>query len=208
MSTCINNLYDNYYKEKFEYYYPYSFFNDETTYLYSNNPCRIEIPLGNNYDVPIEMDSYILVTEKDILFFESGETPTTTTQAEEGVKAFNLVDLKSWTCLGNEKTDENIVYIWEEDLVFTFSDMSPIIIELPEEFYSGKTFNIKIYNFRYEEIYQTTQDAHKKTYLKITKELANEYFDKKGLYYLQVDLLDGENLSTMILPNNFVIAIL
>lgn len=208
MSNCINNLYDNYYKEDFEYYYPYSFFNSETTYLYSNNPCRVEIPFGNNYDVPIQMDSYILVEENSIVYYCKGEEPTEDTEGKVGTRAYNVADLRSWSCTAIEKDGNKNVYTWVEDEVFTFSNMSPIIVELPEYFYVGKTANIIIYNFRYEKIYETTQEAHKKMEFNITKEIAQEYFDKKGLYHLQVDLLDGDDISTMILPANFVIAII
>ena len=96
MPRCLcNNMYDNYYKEEFDYYYPYSFHNENISYLFSINPCKIEIPIGNNYEIPINIDSYILVNEKDIVYYVSGEEPTINTEAEVGTKAYNVVDLIS-----------------------------------------------------------------------------------------------------------------
>lgn len=205
MPKLCNNLYNNYHDEKFDYYYPYSFHNEDVSYLFSTNPCKVEIPLGNNYEIPIVMDNYILANEGDIIYYGPGEAPSTTTEAVVGTKAYNVVDLKSWEC---DSTSNNI-YNWSEDTVFTFPNDGELVIELPEAYYSTKLFNIYFYNFRYELLYSATQNAHKESYFNITTEIAEQYFNFKGLYYMQVDLINPANgdKDTVILPSNFVIAI-
>ena len=49
MPKLCNNMYNNYYGEEFDYYYPYSFHNEDVNYLFSINPCKVEIPIGNTY---------------------------------------------------------------------------------------------------------------------------------------------------------------
>ena len=97
-----------------------------------------------------------------------------------------------------------------KDGVFTFSNDSDNVVTLPEAYYAGKKLNISFYNFRYELLYSEEQEAHKETYFNITEEIANEYFNLKGLYHMQVDLVDEVNnsKSTVILPDTFVIAII
>ena len=207
MQMC-NDIYNVYDKEKFDYYYPYTFHNEDVNYLFSTNPCRVEIPLGNNYEIPIKIDNYILVNDSDLLYYTSGEQPTTSTEAEVGTKAYNLIDLKSWEL--KSITANSTSYNWEMDSTFSFPKDGSKVVEIPEEYYIGKTLNISIYNFRYELIYSSTQEAHKSFYFDLTLDLAKEYFNFKGLYFLQVDLIDEENSekNTVISPNTFVIAII
>ena len=208
MPKLCNNMYNNYYGEEFNYYYPYSFHNEDVSYLFSINPCKVEIPLGNNYEIPIDIDSYILVNDGDIVYYISGEDPNTGTEAEIGAKAYNVVDLISWEL--KNIVNNNSTYMWRRDEVFTFSANSKNVVELPEAYYENKKFNISFFNFRYELIYSTEQDAHKETHFNLTKEIADEYFNFKGLYYMQVDLIDESTGSknTIILPSTFVIAII
>ena len=213
MPKLCNNMYNNYHDEKFDYYYPYAFNNEDVDYLFSINPCKVEIPLGNNYDIPVTMDNYILVNENDIIYYGVGESPSTTTEAEVGTKAYNVVDLKSWECVSIyiqeiSENQEVAIYNWVQDQVFTFSDTAPVVVELPEAYYSDKNLHLSIYNFRYELIYETTQEAHKDSYFNITVDLAEQYFYNKGLYYLQADLISENEKNTVILPDTFVIAII
>lgn len=208
MPKLCNNMYSNYCEEDFDYYYPYSFHNEDMDYLFSINPCRFEIPLGNNYEIPIKLDNYIVVRDSDIIYQHSGEHPTENTEAEIGTKAYNIVDLVSWELISINPNNNS--YNWEQDITFIFPKDADKVIELPEEYYTGKTLNISIFNFRYELIYSCEQEAHKEFCFNITRELSKEYFNFKGLYFLQVDLIDEdkEEITTVISPSNFIIAII
>ena len=206
MPKLCNNMYNNYYGEEFDYYYPYSFHNEDVNYLFSINPCKVEIPIGNTYEIPVKIDNYILVNENDIIYYVSGESPISSTEAKVGTKAYNVVDLISWELVS---IVDNSIYNWVQDEVFTFSETGNVVIELPEAYYAGKTLLLSIYNFRYELIYNTEQEAHKEFYFNITTDIADEYFNFKGLYFLKVDLIsdNGNRRDTVILPNTFAIAI-
>lgn len=58
MQIC-NDIYNVYDKEKFDYYYPYTFHNKDLDYLNPdgiNNITKIQIPLGDTKEIEINLD--------------------------------------------------------------------------------------------------------------------------------------------------------
>lgn len=58
MQMC-NDIYNVYDKEKFDYYYPYTFHNKDLDYLNPddiNNITKVQIPLGDTKEIEINLD--------------------------------------------------------------------------------------------------------------------------------------------------------
>ena len=69
----------------------------------------------------------------------------------------------------------------------TDNENDPIYLNIGE-YLDGKQAQIKIYNFRYEEIYSKTLPAQEKVVLEIDSETSKKFI--KGTYYLTLYIID------------------
>ena len=72
----------------------------------------------------------------------------------------------------------------------------------------NKSALIKIFNFRYELLFEEEMNITFPLIFNITKEKCEKYFNTRGIYFLSIDILSGEEeIETVILPYNCVIEI-
>lgn len=135
------------------------------------------------------------VEDDAIIYSVAGNKPENTTAGAIGQKAYNIIDLKSWTCTAAIKKPNTLLdyeYVWTEDKSFTYPDAGRSVYMDASDYISGKKLIIKIYNFRYEEIYNSTQEATSQFTLTTEGEI-NKLLTK-GLYYITITLYDNDNL--------------
>lgn len=64
------------------------------------NPVQMVWDPVDSFSFSINFGKNITVFEDDIIFSAAGQKPTETTSGRKGLKAYNLVEGKSWTCKG------------------------------------------------------------------------------------------------------------
>ena len=71
----------------------------------------------------------------------------------------------------------------------------------------NKSALIKIFNFRYEVLFEEEVDIKLPFIFNITKEKCEKYFNTRGLYFLSLDILNEDEVKTVISPYSCVIEI-
>jgi hypothetical protein len=143
---------------------------------------------GDTLSFNILLSKTINVEENALIYDEEGEGPNSSTVGVMGQRAYNTVDIKSWTC----KTLDQTIYNWVEDKVFKYPKLAgtkEINLETFKDIYSKKVlFTIK--NFREETIYSKEIVANKEIEISIDKELSNKLL--QGIYYAYVTVFDND----------------
>ena len=140
---------------------------------------------GDTINLQFDLVGYITVETNSIIYTISNESPDENTVGNIDQKAYNITDLKSWTCTAI--IDNR--YIWAEDNEFIYPDNGDTDVYLSaKEYLQGKKLKISFYNFRYEPFFEATLNADNLVTLSIDKELSEKFV--KGVYYLTLELYD------------------
>lgn len=145
---------------------------------------EIQVCIGRNYD--------------DIVYRLPDEAPTTTTIADVGDKAYNLWDMKSWTCT-NVTTSGTYLYTWVQDTEFTAREHGDTLEPMLDHYYEDKLYNLTIMNHLYEPIHKGQYQAASPFKLPINQEMLK--IMKKGIYRYQIDLLKQDGTPMLRMAN-------
>lgn len=152
---------------------------------------------GDTFDLTFTVEDTINVYSNSILYNKIGEQPTTETAGETGQQAYNLVDVKSWTCVGISSG----LFIWvEDDCVSYPADGDMSITFTP--FNTEKQIEVEIYNFRWELV--DTYSNLGATTIKIVVDKDTSIKYKPGVYYCLVKAINGEQ-STLQQKTMFIV---
>lgn len=147
---------------------------------------------GDTVNLTFNLIGELTVETGSIVYYQSGQAPTTETEGQVGQRAYNVYDLISWTCTAIEEEYEETTYIWTQDQQFTYPDDGQKGVYVPAARYvNGMTAQIKIYNFRFEEVYSFTTEARDKVTLSIGKDLSEKLI--RGTYYITLTLVNETN---------------
>ena len=152
---------------------------------------------GDILNLEFNIDGEITVGTDSILYKASGQVPNDHTVGSVGQKIYNIVDLRSWECVGFS----NNKYEWAEDAEFTYplcADKSVYISA--QNYLKDKNILFKIYNFRYEEIYTQGFTGSSKIIVPITRELSEKLL--KGIYYCSLSVHSGETNQVIFAPQD------
>lgn len=143
---------------------------------------------GDTLSLKFSVNKEITVENNALIFEISGESPSST----EGYlhqRAYNLVDIKSWTC---NAISEEFGSSWIEDKVFTYPSIGSVTHLIPDM--NGKSLLGEILNFRQEVIYAQQFDNVNEAEIEINKELSEKL--TTGIYYCRASVV-AENTSYM-----------
>ena len=150
---------------------------------------------GDTLNLEFNIDGEVTVESNAIVFTRTGITPTTSTLASIGQRAYNLIDLRSWTCVMITREG----YIWEEDKVFEYPiDSSRSVYISAEDYLKDKKIEVTIYNFRMEPIVQKVYDGYPIIVFNIDTDLSKQLV--KGIYYCGVRVFN-DLMSNVIFEN-------
>ena len=142
---------------------------------------------GETLNLEFNIDGELTIESDAILFKKSGQVPTVRTMAKIGQRAYNIIDLKSWTCTAIEAGN----YIWEADTEFTYPVGADRKVYIPAESYlKDKHVEVTLYNFRMEPICKKLYDAAPTIIFGIDKELSKKLV--RGIYYCSVTVFNDE----------------
>lgn len=133
--------------------------------------------------------SKIIKVENDAIVYDiAGLSPDSSTIGIKGQRAYNIIDIKSWTC----ETLDQTIYNWVEDDVFKYPELSGTKEISLKTFKNidNKSILFVIKNFREEIIYSKKYDANTEIKIDIDKELSSKLL--QGIYYAYIDIFDDE----------------
>lgn len=145
---------------------------------------------GDTLQLNFSVNKKIYVNDDSLIYTSTGDAPGRNTVGTVYQKAYNTVDLKSWTCIGNELVDDNIVYLWEQDKVLTYIGNGNKVIYLTPDM-SDKSVKIEITNFRKEVVHTAIFEHTNDVILDIDTELSNKLLS--SVYYCNAYLVTDES---------------
>lgn len=142
---------------------------------------------GETLNLEFNIEGEITVESDAIIFACSGDEPTLETKGKLNQRAYNIADLRSWTCVN---IVDELHYVWEEDQEFTYDESSDTKIYISaKDFLQDKNIKIALYNFRHELIHEEVVDGTPKVIFSIDTELSKQL--KRGLYYCSLTVFNS-----------------
>lgn len=149
---------------------------------------------GNTVSLHFNITGEIIVEDTDIIYTAIGQGPTVNTTGPIGCKAYNVIDLLSWTLVSIHDNS----YIWEQDSQFICPNNGQRNVYFTaEQFLKNRYVKITILNFRKEPIYQETFAGDQSIVLNIDENLSAKLI--KGVYYYNLEIFGQDG--TCITPN-------
>lgn len=140
---------------------------------------------GETINLEFNIDGEVTISDTKNIYVVTGQSPTDKTTGKLNDKAYNLADMRSWTC--TSIIDDT--YVWTEDAEFDTHGSKSVYINAAD-YLKDKHINITLYNFRMEMIHQVTIDAKTQVILTIDTELSKRM--QKGIYYCSLNVFDDE----------------
>ena len=197
MFLNYQNLADNYIPNNLINTYPHNISNSKLNPVDASKPyeeydAKGELSgyfwhYGETLNLEFQLDGEITLESDAILLKSAGQTPTEQTVGKIGQRVYNIIDLRSWTCVA--VVDEK--HTWQEDSEFTYplnSDRSVYISA--EDYLSDKQVEVTIYNFRMEPVVQKIYNGSSVIVFHIDKKLSALL--QKGIYYCKVTLFNSD----------------
>lgn len=147
---------------------------------------------GETLNLEFNIDGEIVVESDAIIFAAIAEIPTITTKGYVGQRAYNVVDMRSWTCV---VSDESMGYAWEEDPEFEhdLENAAKKIYISAADYLSDKKLELRLLNFRFEPIHTQMFAGSSRIIFNIDKELSAKLL--KGIYYCSLTVI-GDSVRT------------
>lgn len=143
---------------------------------------------GETLNLEFNIDGEITLEADAVLLTGKGQSPTDQTLGNIGQRAYNILDLRSWTCVAVTTTGR---YIWEEDAEFTYpTDAIRSVYISADDYLKDKSVEVTLYNFRLEPICCKTYDATPKIVFPIDTALSSRL--SKGVYYCSVKVFNAD----------------
>ena len=135
---------------------------------------------GEMFEHVFSVDKKIHVAEDSIVYEVHGLFPDEKTVGVEGQQAYNTVDCKSWTCVG----EGGGFYIWivDDSILFTSNGSKEIVIDYAN---TDVLVSAKVYNFRWELIHSVIAENSTEVVLSVDEEFNQKV--KAGTYYCIVE---------------------
>ena len=143
---------------------------------------------GETLNLEFNIDGEVVVENDAIVFTAHGDIPSVYTQGHINQRAYNVVDMRSWTCAQIDV--QNGVYYWQEDEEFDHDreGSTDSIYVSAKEYLSGKKLEFSVYNFRHEPIYTKLFDGTSSLVVTIDSDLSKRFL--KGIYTCSLTVVD------------------
>lgn len=139
---------------------------------------------GECFKFSLSTDDTIVILNDSIVYNNADEKPNTYTVGKRiGQQAYNTIDAKSWTYVG--ETDNLFIWVEDEKLTYpTHGDKSIII----HSDMANKYAQLNIYDFRWNELFEVKSDVgNSKVFLDINKENSEKL--KPGTYFCTLKIV-------------------
>lgn len=161
--------------------------------------------LGETVNLEFNIDGEITVASDTIVYRTSGKAPDEYTAGTIGTRILNVIDFRSWTCVGVTDHDLYDTYEWVEDNEFTYDVQGKTTYIPADNYLKDKHVEVALYNFRMEPIVKKTYAGKSTIIFDIDSELAKKL--PRGIYYCSVDVIDRESTINIFDPNDCQLSI-
>lgn len=139
---------------------------------------------GETVNLEFNIDGEVTVESDAIILTTHGQIPDAT-QGALYQRAYNIVDLRSWTC--TSIVGDN--HIWSEDAEFLYDETSTRSVYVSAaDYLKDKYIDVTIYNFRHEPVHKFQFTGSPKVVANINTELSSKI--KKGIYYCSLTVFN------------------
>lgn len=153
---------------------------------------------GETLNLEFNIDGELTLESDAIIFKSVGQEPDNTTLANVGQRAYNVIDMRSWTCAYVTRKGD---CVWEEDEEFTYpEDGNNLVYVSAADYLRDKHATITLYNFRHEQIHKSTVSASPTIIFTIDTELSKKL--TKGIYYCSLVVFDDTMQTTIFDAND------
>ena len=155
---------------------------------------------GETLNLEFNIDGEIGIEKNAVVMSNIGQTPSETS-AFLNQRAYNVVDLRSWTCTNIQDGK----FVWTEDKEFTYDDTGTPVFITASKYLEDKQVSVTLYNFRREPIYTTTFPGNTRVVLAIDKDLSARMM--KGIYYCSLTVFNDNINTPVFLPSDCVLLV-
>lgn len=147
------------------------------------NPIQMVWDPVDAFNFSINFGKNITVFEDDIVFSSEGQKPTETTPGKKGLKAYNIVEGRSWTCKGTINDS------------FSEDEWIPIMggssFKLPE-WEEVKTTKVRAFTYTFSDDTESSEEIDAKEDLWIWEEDERIDFPQNGTKIIMVSAFHGD----------------
>lgn len=196
----MNDMYNTFSNININYYDSSSFKRPTKEYLVNKEEPVFSWNYGDTIKLEFKVSGKINVDSSSIIYYGNGEEPTSSTQGYVDQKAFNVTELKSWTCTFAEI--DNYTWVQDETFVYPTSGDKSIYVTA-SNYLLNRLAKVTIYNFRHEQIHNWEVEATPLITIPIDS-MTSETIFKPGVYYcgLVVEEKDFSERRTVINPED------
>ena len=162
---------------------------------------------GNTVDIVLDFSGEITLTNDIIVYTVSEEGPESTTIGQIDQYAYNIIDNIWWKC----STIVDDEYTWTqleeapEDLNITEDNYKSIYISI-KDYLKDKQIQVRLYNFRWEQIDMQTFNGSSSITYSIDQTLADSL--PKGIYHLSVVIQEKDVLTKTVYENPDIVCMI
>ena len=149
---------------------------------------------GETLNLEFNIDGEIIVESDAVILKSTGEEPSKTSKPR-GNRAYNIIDMRSWTCVGYAYGE----YIWQEDLEFTYPQSGLSVYVSAADYLKDKFIEFTLYNFKRQPI--LTKKFEGTTQIIVPIDIETSKSLTKGLYYCSLTVV-SEDIVLPIFDNN------
>lgn len=138
---------------------------------------------GESIVLDFAIDGEITVETDALVFNSKGEYPSETTKGYVGQVAYNTADYKAWKC--STIVDKRYIWTQEGEIGYNSALSRSIYIDA-SDYLRDKNIELKIFDFRYNQIYSKIIAGTEKALFEIDKELSTKMIP--GIYYCSLEV--------------------
>jgi len=142
---------------------------------------------GDTMNIRVELYGSINVPEDSIVYTSTGQRPDSSTVGYVNQKAYNVIDLISWTCTAIVES-ETVEYTWTIDSEFVYPTTGKGVYFTIDNYLRGRTVRATLYNYKHEQVDSRILEGSSIVDYRIDAELSAKLI--RGTYYLTIVICD------------------
>ena len=145
----------------------------------------------NTLNLEFAIDGELTLESNAITYNAAGRYPTIRTEGFINQRCYNLIDLRSWTCIAVDTLSHEFTWVEDAEFIYPTNTTGRKVFISAEDYLKDKILKLSIYNFRMEEIYAKEISGTSQAIFAINSDLSATL--ERGIYYCSLALI-GEDI--------------